>query len=484
MSQSSHKYGKHPNSPSRSLGLLSSLAIVMGSMLGIGIFLAPVTMATHINSPEIFMGVWIFTGVVVLSGATSYAELGVMFPQSGGDYVFHREALGHSAAFAYGWGLLSAGFAGSIAAIAVPLCTYQLSELSGFDTTQLLINTQAFKLQWAQVFAIVLIVILTLINVWGVWLSKLLQIFTSYIPILLLGAISILVFMMGESSPLPISAPSSLGESTWTLSGLSDAFLQAYFAYAGWNAIIYTAGEVKNPAKTLPLSLIGGTIAVMALYLALCGAALYALRFEGLRLLATQRGDIGTAMAKYISEINSIGAVINSDVAVYSVTVLIALALIATINATVLGGSRVAVALAQDKCFWQAAADLHPHYGTPTKALFVQAFIAVLAVLLVPWHLIFSLVSLVMVVGGSLTVIALYILRVKAPMYERKYKAIGYPIFPGLFIAASLFVLIIKLRDALQGNTDATQSLIGLLIIFVVYTLHLLWQNLKQPSVD
>ena len=446
-------------------------------MLGIGIFLAPVTMALHIDSVGVFFGVWIFTGLVALSGATAYAELGVLYPQSGGDYIFHREVLGDSTAFAYGWGLLSAGFAGSVAAMSVPLCTFQLKQLTGLDTSAIAWSGLGIELQWAQLCAVALIISLSLINILGVWLSSVFQVITSYLPLLLMIALSCMIFTLDFPE-----VSSTQTSSSWTLSGLTEAFLQAYFAYSGWNAIVYAAGEVENPKRNIPWAVVGGTLLVMAIYLCLCGAAVHSLQLNGLRDLAAIRGDIGTAMAQALSSRGVFTHTFGSVDPMIFINAVITVALVASINATILGGGRVALALAKDRCFWSGAAQLHPRWGTPAKALAAQAGISCLAVILIDWELIFSLVSLVMVVGGSLSVLSLYILRWRQPERPRSYKALGYPVFPALFICSGILVLFVKVRDAFQGQAGALHSLIGLFLVLTVFTVHFALKRWRASS--
>ena len=448
--------------PVRRIGLTGALALVAGSMLGIGIFLAPVTMATHIHSPALFLGVWAFTGLIALAGATSYAELGVMMPHSGGDYVFHREALGSSVAFAYGWGLLSTGFAGSIAAMAVPLCTFQLGNLSGWPMSETALQLPILGgVQWAQLGAIVLIWLLTMVNIYGVKVASALQSLTTYIPLIALSALSLYVWSQ-PSVNTDVGADALSTHVTWSVSGITTAFLEAYFAYSGWNAVIYVAGEVERPQVTLPRALIGGTLVVMCLYLLFCSATLHGLGLDGLRSLAEGRQDIASALAEGLG----------SPLLLTLILSLISVALVASINATVIGGGRVGFALARDKAFWSGAARLHPTYQTPANALYAQALIASLAVLFIPWHLIFSVVSLVLVVGGAMTVGSLFVLRARQPNAERPYRALGYPWLPLLFIASAIFVVIVKLFDVYQGIEGAWYPVGGLLVVGVAFVLH------------
>ncbi len=443
----------------RKIGIFDGISLVAGSMLGIGIFLAPVQMANEMSDPWLFLGLWLFTGIIALSGASAYAELGVLLPHSGGDYVFHRKALGKSVSFAYGWGLLSAGFAGSIAAMTVPLCTFQLSRLIGFDTQSIFFEIGLFQISYAQIFAMILIWAFTWMHHYGLKLSSIFQSFTTYLPLIFL-----LGFALYAYYAPPISRQVAFQESIhqkFSLSSITSAFLGAYFAYSGWNAIIYVAGEVKDPKRTLPYSLIGGTIIVTILYLLLCGAAIYSLGFEGLRNLSKTHQDMGSAMA----------FALGGAQAEYLMLILISFALLASINATVLGGARVALALALDGAFWHKAKDLDPKRHTPTNALIAQAVISSVVVLTIPWDYIFSSVSLVMVVGAALSVISVYVLRFKDPT-QRQYQAMGYPFFPAIFVVAAIFVVSVKIWAFFQGEEGSTYPIFALLFVFLIYLIH------------
>jgi APA family basic amino acid/polyamine antiporter len=455
----------------RKIGIFDGISLVAGSMLGIGIFLAPVQMAKEIGDPLVFMLLWFFTGVIALSGASAYAELGVLLPHSGGDYVFHRSALGKSASFAYGWGLLSAGFAGSIAAMTVPLCTYQLSLLTGFDSSQILYHSSWLQISYAQIFALVLLWLMTFMHYEGLKLSSIFQGITTYIPLFFLLAFAVYAYLSDHSQWHELTIKNQYTLDKTSISSIASGFLDAYFAYSGWNAIIYVAGEVKTPEKTLPYSLVGGTLIVTVLYLLLCGTAIYVLGYDGLQNLHQSQQDMGSAIA----------FVLGGTWAQYFMVVLISIALLASINATILGGARVAFALAIDGAFWDKAKELHPHKNTPVKALFAQALISSVVILLVPWDYIFSTVSLVMVVGATLSVLSMYILRQKDPT-PRKYKAMGYPYFPMFFILSAVFVFASKVYAFYLGEQGSAYPIFALLFVLLIYFLHLLSSRSQKQS--
>ena len=455
----------------RRIGLSASFSIITGSMLGIGIFLAPGLAAKHINTSGLFLGAWIFTGMVALAGASIYGKLGVMMPKSGGDYVFHREAFGPSVAFAYGWGLISAAFAGSLAAMSVALCTFQLQPLLGLPGGQLfsaVILGFEITVNWAQIWAIGLICVITLINSYGLEISARLQEMMAYIP---LAALFLICGYLFTCDPIhhPESAhAAAVHKEGWDLSGVSTAFLDIYFAYSGWNAIIYIAGEVKQPKRNIPIALIGGTISVMCLYLFFCAAALHFLGLEGLAHYI----DIGGGIAKELG-----GGGISTGM-----TLLVTIALLASLNATVIGGGRVAYMMARDGCFTRSASVLSDRHKTPINALWILAFIASLIALFVPYETIFSFISLVMVAGGAITAVSFYVIKRRAPDAESRALSPADWVIPPLFIIASLSVIGVKVNDALQGKDQAFLSLMGLLIVILAFVSHSLWRRFKPQQ--
>jgi APA family basic amino acid/polyamine antiporter len=446
-------------------------------MIGIGVFLTPITMALDVPTTGAFLAIWVAAGLISMCGAVAYAELSCMMPLSGGDYLFQRRAFGDSVAFAYGWGLFIAAFAGSIAALTVPLCSFQLGEITGLPMTD-----TAFSLpgpigdvKWAEISAIGVVCLMTWLNVAGVRLSTMIQNLTTLVPIVLFTGMAIFVLIDFDPSAniIPTATSAPMTESL-TLSGLVSAFLAAYFAYAGWNAIVYVAGEVEAPEKNIPRSIIGGLTSVILLYLLFAGTFVAVLGLDGLSSLYDPSNkmikmDVGSAVAL---EVAGTGAKL-------VIVSLIAAALLSTINATILGGGRVGYALAKDGAFWSKAGTLHPKTGTPAHALWAQAFFASLMILLVPWYVMFELVGLIMVVGTALTVIALYILRRKEPAHPRPYRAKGYPVVPALFVLTSVLVLGSEIYDIYRGEENAWYPMIGLGIVVIAFVVHRL-----KPSAE
>ena len=468
--QDDHHGAEPPQRLERQLGLSASFSMITGSMLGIGLFLAPCLAARHIPTSGLFFGAWIFTGIIALAGAWIYSKLGVMLPRSGGDYVFHREALGSSVAFSYGWGMLSAAFAGSLAAMSVALCSYQLLPLLGLPTGELWVITLwglTVSVTWAQVSAVLLIVLITLSNSFGLAISARLQEVIAFLPLVALFIICGYLFTADPINPEELTVVSHRVDE-WSYSGISNAFLEIYFAYSGWNAIIYVAGEIKEPKRTIPIALIGGTITVMCLYLFFCAASLHYVGLEGLRAFYYSQIDLGSGIAQQLG-----GGWIS-----HGMTVLVTVALLASINATVIGGGRLAYMMANDGCFWSAAGQIDERYGTPNQALWILACLSGIITLCVPYDLIFRLISLVMVLGGVLTALSYYILKLRTVKLSELSPTDW--LLPPLFILSSLSIMSVKIYDAVQGEPGALPPLVGLIVILFAFLSHRVYRGIQR----
>jgi len=426
-----------------------ALALVAGSMLGIGIFIAPPVVAAQLDHPGTFLAMWLVGGLSALFGALAVAELGAMMPRAGGDYPYLRLAYGPGIAFGVGWLQLLAIFPGSLATMAVGTATFQLPVVLG--------SYYEFPLQLGvepTVFwAFVIIISLTALNHIGVVLSGRFQVVLTGIPVvvLLAAGLGVLIFEGIDGgaweSPGPISMPG--------LSAASLAFLPIYFAYSGWNAAIFVGGEIRNPARNLPRALVGGTLGVTALYFILCVGFLAVFPMADLANV----GEAGTAAAGTLfGRIGELG-----------VTTLIVLAMLGSINGSVLTGSRIAYSMARHGHCPRSAGQLHRRFRTPVVALWMQAAWALVLVLSQSFEQLMYYTSAAMLITGTLTVMAVVVLRRKMPDTKRPYRAWGYPVTPLLYAVSSLVVLAV-----LASNLDPSVFLVvgwfvGALIVHHVF---------------
>lgn len=404
------------SSNNRQVGPIGALAIVAGSMLGVGILLTPPVVATHVPSLAGFVAIWGLGAVVAAAGGLVYAELATMFPEAGGDVVFLERTYGRGLAVIVGMVVFIGGFAGSTAAMAVALGTYQLQTLVGTVSSLNLSAPVLLSVRGDQLVGAGLIVVLTAANVAGARLSAHLQTLLTAVPLAGLGVLAVLGLAVGTGDLQPTAAP---------VGDLGTAWLGVYFAFAGWPAVLYVAGEVRDPGRTLPIAVLGGTALITGFYALLCAAFLVVLGFDGL----ASAGEAGTALG---------GALLGETGAVV-VAGLVALALLASINATLLGGARVMWAMARA---WKVQA-LTPlsRRGTPVRLLVLQAAIAAGLCLVGGFETLMSLTTVAMLVAGTLTVSAQVVLRARHPEWPRPFKAPLHPL-PALVYTASTVVAL------------------------------------------
>lgn len=402
-------------------------------MLGIGIFISPPEVAANVSSSTGFLVMWFAGGLAALFGALSLAELGAMMPRDGGDYAYLRAGYGPGIAFAAGWLQLLAIFPGSLASVAFATASFQLPTILGPQFAEP-ITLLGITMPAASVWASVIILVLTLINYIGVRVSGIIQVVVTSIPLVVLLGTGLYVLIADPA----VEASSALAPSgNGGFSAMAKAYLAVYFAYSGWNAVIYVGGEVENPGRNLPRALVGGTGLVTGLYVLLCAGFLAVFGLDGL----AGAGEAGTAAAKTIF----------GPVGILAMAGLIALAMLGSLNGTVLTGSRIAYAMAAKGDSPKAAGRLHPRFKTPGTALWMQAGIAI-ALLATGWDLdqLIGYTSSAMLITGTLTVFSVVLLRKRLPKLERPYKTWLYPLPPVLYAISSVVVIVVLVwkRDA------------------------------------
>ena len=405
-------------------------------MLGIGIFIAPPDVAKQLHHPLTFLAMWALGGVSALCGALSVAELGAMRPSAGGDYPYLRLAYGPGIAFAAGWLQLLAIFPGSLATMAVGTAQFQLPVVLG----DLFLLPERLGLPGTNVgfWSLVVIVGLTALNHIGIVVSGRAQVFLTGVPvaILLLACLGVVVHEGTQGG-----AWSTAGEfHTPGASAAALAFLPVYFAYSGWNAAIFVGGEIRNPGRNLPRALVGGTLAVTLLYLLLCVGFLSVFPMEKL----AHAGEAGTAAARALF----------GGFGVLAVTTLIVLAMLGSINGTVLTGSRIAYAMAKQGHCFSSAGRRSPRYGTPVVALWLQAAWSLVLVASGTFEELMNYASAAMLITGTLTVLAVIRLRRKMPDTFRPYRTWGYPVTPLLYAGSSVLVLVVPSLLAVADTGD------------------------------
>lgn len=486
----------------RGLGLLDSTMIVAGSMIGSGIFIVSADISRQVGSPGWLLVVWIVTGLLTMIGALSYGELAAMMPKAGGQYVYLREAYSPFWGFLYGWTLFLVIQTATIAAVAVGFARFigvlfpQVSETSYLvEPIRIGSSSYALSLSTAQIVGIVMIALLTWMNTRGLKLGKFVQnVFTtaktgSLIALIVLGIVVGLLYN-GDI------AAANFGD-LWTVRGnLQDvgggltaiagfglfvgicvAQTNSLFSADAWNNITFTAGEVKDPRRNIPLSLALGTGLVITLYLLANIAYLVTLKFETIQTVPSDR--VATATAEVIFP--GFGAVI--------MAVAIIVSTFGCNNGLILAGARAYYAMAKDGLFFKSAGELNKN-SVPAWGLVIQGIWAAFYVLpktvktaadgqISYGNLYGDLLTYVIsaaLIFYILTIIGIFVLRVKQPDAERPYKAFGYPVVPALYVIGASIILVVLFIY----QTTATWP--GLLIVLTGVPVYFIWKSLAAKS--
>jgi basic amino acid/polyamine antiporter, APA family len=440
---------REPTRLERRLGAFSATTIIVGSMIGSGIFIAPSIMAGYIAAPGVWLGLWVAGGVLTLLGALSYAELAAMFPSAGGQYVFLREAFGPRVAFLYGWTLFLVIQTGFNAAVAIGFAKFLGGVGLRAGESDVVLSLGGYTLSRAQVVAVAVIAVLTAVNARGLREGALLQ---NVFTVLKVGAIAVLAttsLASGKGSlsnfardaGAPALGPRGLELGLFGAMGV--AMSKALFSYDAWNTVTFTAEEVREPERNLPRALVAGTLVTTLAYAAACAAYLYVLPIDRMATVVENRVA------------SDVAAVVLGPVGVTLVSLAILVSTFGCANGLILSGARVLYAMARDGVFFEAAARVDPRRQTPSAALALQgAWSAVLAVS-GTYDRLLTYVTFASLGFNALTVAALLVLRRTRPAAPRPYRTWGYPVTPFLYLAGALFFLVYIFagdpRDACAG---------------------------------
>jgi len=465
-----------PGAPSaelvKGLGLLDCTTIVMGSMIGSGIFIVAAEIAREVGSPGLFLLAWVISGVMTVSAAVTYGELAAMMPKAGGQYVYLREAFSPLFGFLYGWTLFLVIQTGTIAAVAVAFGKFLgfffpwISEqnfLLNLGSVTLLGHPVGLTLSTEQGLAIVVLLGLGFVNIFGLRTGAWIQnIFT----VLKVGALVGLVAggIWWESSHAgAAAAPTSFwGHAHWdtaTLTVLAVALVGPLFSSDAWNNVTFAGGEVKNAKRNLPLALLIGTVVVCSIYFFTNLIYVRALPFAAIQHAPEDR--VATAVMEAI--LGSKGAGLMAAAIVIST--------FGCMNGMSLAGARVYYAMARDRLFFSKVGKVNPRYRTPAVSLMVQAAWASLLTLTGTYNQLLDYVIFAVLLFYILTILGLFRLRRTRPDAPRPYRAWGYPFVPVLYIVLALFV-----EGALLMHRPA-RSLAGLGIVAVGVPIYFVWRR-------
>jgi APA family basic amino acid/polyamine antiporter len=412
-----------PRDLARSLGRADVLAVVMGAIVGVGIFFQPGAVARLTGSAPVSLAAWVLGGVIALAGALTFSELGCLFPATGGQYLILRETYGRAVGFLYCWALLGVIVSGAIGIIAI-LCIRFLSRAAGVE-----LGTGASTLA-----AIALIALLALVNASGVSRGAALARVAMLFKALAIAAIAAIGLLARPAAASPAAAPSGMGDGSWSL--LLPALIPVLFSFGGWQQATFLAGEVKEPGKTLPFGIIGGVLGVVALHLGL--------NLGYLSLLGVERMAASKALAA-----DAVAAVLPGT-AERLVSLAVAVSALGITSVCLMTTPRMYKAIADDGCILTGIGRVHPGLGTPANAIFLQAGCASLLLLLAGFDGVDKLTTGVVCLDWvffTLTGIALFVLRRRLPDAPRPYRARAYPVAPGLFVLAGAGAVVASFLD-------------------------------------
>jgi len=489
----------------KGLGLTSATMLVMGSMIGSGIFIVSAEISREVDSPALLLGAWLVAGFMTIVCALSYGELAAMMPRAGGQYVYLRESLGPLWGFLYGWTLFLVIQTGTIAAVAVAFGKFlgvffpsisssnwilHFWKVPAIHLGPMVLGNMDVGLSTQNLVAVLMVIALSIINIFGVKTGALIQnVFTTAKVSALLGLVLLGLFIGRNAQALAANFSGNFWHNAGlgaqhavqvgvggpivmvgTLTILAVAQVGSLFSADAWNNVTFTAGEVRNPNRNLPLSLALGTGVVIALYIGCNIIYLNVLPLDGVRNGATilERGikyatEDRVATAVLSQMFGSLGGVL--------MAIAIMLSSFGCNNGLILAGARVYYAMAKDGLFFKKVAKLHPTYKTPAVSLMVQMVWTCILCVSGSYGQLLDYIVFAILVFYILTIIGLFVLRRTRPNAERPYRAFGYPVLPAIYIAMALFIDIVLLRYKPQFTWP------GLIIVLLGIPVYFAWSK-------
>jgi APA family basic amino acid/polyamine antiporter len=441
-----------PGSLPRILGFWDVVGIVVGCVIGSGIFIVPAAVAAGVQYPLLILAVWVASGILCFFGAVTFAELGAAYPQAGGMYVYLREAYGPLIAFLFGWTLFLVIDSGSIATLAVAFSSKYLPYF--FPVTPLM----------SKVIALLFVAFLVSVNYVGTRWGAFLQNFLTVIKFGAIIAICVTVLVFAKGNPGNFITPAPAAVSWNLLAKMGIALVATFWAYKGWEVATFSAGEIKNPERNLPAGLLISMVTVIFLYVLTNLAYLYAFPAH---VIAASSRIASDAMS---FAVGPIGATIIAITILFSIT--------GAANSNVLCSPRVFFAMASDGLFFKKIAAVHPRFLTPHVSIIAIGLWSIALSVTGTFEQLFTYVVFGQWIFFGLTAGAVFILRKKRPGLRRPYKTWGYPVTPAIFILAAFLVSINSLINQFWN------AFAGLAIIFLGVPAYMYWHGKKKAELQ
>ncbi len=445
----------------RDLGLWTAVALVIGTVIGSGIFIVPNVMIRNVGSPGMVFLVWIAGGLMSLSGALTYAELSAAMPGAGGEYVYLRAAYGPLWSFLYGWTQMWVAKSGSIATLATAFFLYvanfhpELKQPVGHIPIPLGPSGGPLEINMGQIFAMALILALGGLNYFGVRVGGEVQVVVTVCKVVLILAVIVIGLFTGHGDLAHFGVPVPVTASGGATAAFFAALVAALWAYDGWNNVSMVASEIQEPQRNLPRALIGGTLAVMAIYLLANAAYFYVMPAREIAASDLVAADMmrrifGQTGANFVS----IAAMIS---------------IFAALNGSILTGSRVPYAMAVDGLFFKPMAQVHRRFHTPSISILALSAWSAILVLSGRYDQLFTYVIFASWILYGMTTAAVIVLRRTQPDMPRPYRTFGYPVIPVVFVLSALGLVISTFFNSPR------ESLLGLVLVLIGLPFYYSW---------
>lgn len=447
----------------KGIGLWGATLLVIGNVIGSGIFLTTGGMVAELPSTTLVLAAWVAGGLLAMAGGLTYAEMGSMYPRSGGLYVYLSEAYGPAWGFLFGWACFLVILTGSVATVAIGFAEYFSYFFPALGTTNVLLTLPmpwgAWSISAGQLVAAASIAIITAINYVGVNSGNAVN---GILTVAKMGALVVLpilalVYMRAEPVFTPVMPP----DAARPLVSFGVIMIAVMWTYEGWYYVAFAAGEIKDAARNVPRSLIYGTLALTAIYVAVNLGYFYTLslaEMSGVTRIAEKAatvlvGPIGAALVAGSVVVSTFGCNV----------------------AAIISSSRTAFAMAADGRFFPAAAKVHPVYRTPHVAILITSTWSAFLTLTGGYETLFTYVTFASVLFGTLGGAAIFVLRVKKPDVPRPYRALGYPVIPALYVLGSLALVV----NTLLERPGASIAGLGLVALGLPFYFHWKKQGLR-----
>jgi len=499
--------------PVQSLGLFSATTIVVGSMIGSGIFIVDCDIARLTDSPALYLGAWVITAVMTMICALSYGELAAMMPKAGGQYVYLRESLGPLWGFLYGWTLFLVIETGTIAAVCVAFGKFlgvffpsvssthwlwHIAHVPPIYVGPMVLGNMEIGVSTASLAGIVVVLFVAAVNILGVKFGALLQNVFTVAKALSLAGLILLGFTIGRNSAAVAANFAAHWSQFWRNAGwhslhpvqvgaqgpivmvnviviLAIVQVGSLFSADAWNNVTFTAGEIKHPRRNVPLSLAFGTGFVLTVYILASAAYIMVLPLHG-----DPHGATVFARGVQFASEDRIGAAVLQQifpsVGGFLMAAAIMISTFGCANGITLGGARAYYAMAQDGLFFRFVGKLHPRYKTPAAGLIIQALWTVLLCVSGSYGQLLDYIIFAELVFYILTIVGLFVLRFRQPTAPRPYKAFGYPFLPILYIIMALVICTALLRYKPQYTWP------GLILVLLGVPVYLFWSRRKPAT--